>query len=187
MIRDYEFLGHASMQVYQPAIIEAYAGADIVQWWGTILGQLRDMKERTEENGNEEYATRLAKFIRTWEENELTGSMNIESIRNLKTASEWAGAMDWNFANYFETLTNWLRRLTASIEQLPTTPPPKQSSKPSGGGASAAMEPEREPAVNQFGPEEEAGDNEQPAEDVEGDEEMIANDIKTAMQATANQ
>lgn len=192
--RDYEYLGHLSSVQYSPHILEAYAGADIVQWWGNILHQLGDMKTRAEETGNDEYVSLLARFIRTWNENELTGSVNAEDVKSLKTASEWAGALPWNFSNYFQALSNWLRRLQASIEQLPMTSSPPADSGGGGGGMPAgnsSLDAEKDPAAPQFGPEDEQGDMEAPVEDkLEGGENAaddiaaeLENDLETAVGA----
>lgn len=183
MIRDYDYIAHVGAMAFKPAVLEAYAGADIVQWWGNILHQLGDMKIRAEETGNDEYVGLLSRFIRTWQENELNGSVNIEDVRSLKTASEWAGALQWNFSNYFQSLANWLRRLQASIEQLPMTGASPSQGGGGGGGAPGGASPDIEQTMNaQFGPEEEQGDNEQSPEQKLDNEGEDTDDVATDLQ-----
>jgi hypothetical protein len=191
MIQSYENLGFIDYNRYKPLLLEVYAGKDIAQWWGNILRQLQDMKGKAEEVNNDDYASQLSRFIRTWTENEITGSMNIEDIRTLKTAAEWAGELPWNFKNYFMTLANQLRKLVASTEELPMTP--QGSNEPDVSGAapapSAGLNADKNPAAPQFGAEEAPGDMELPADqkvNKEGDEEAIASDIQMAIDSTKN-
>jgi hypothetical protein len=194
MIQSYENLGHVDFNRHRPLLLEVYAGKDIAQWWGNILRQLQDMKSKAEEVNNDDYATQLSRFIRTWTENEITGSMNIEDIRTLKTAAEWAGELPWNFKNYFTTLANQLRKLVASTEELPMTPQVQGGNENGGGGGAgpsptAGLNPEKDPAAPQFGAEENPGDMELPADqkvNKEGDEEDIAADIQMAIDSSKN-
>lgn len=189
--RDYETLGLIGDQLQhaRPCVLETYAGADIVAWWGTILNQLENMKTRSEEGGNDEYVTLLGRFLRTWNENELTGSVNAEDVKALKTAAEWAGTLPWNFSNYFRSLTNWLRKLQASLEQLPMTATPERDTGGGGGmpAGTSTFDAEKEPAASQFGPEENAGDLTASPEDQlkkKGPEDIateLSNDLNSAV------
>lgn len=132
-------------------IPEAYDGTKIVQWYGNIERQLTRMLEENEAARNFVYADKLRTYLKTWRENEITGSMNRETLQILKAATEQLAVEPWNLGNYFSNLRDQIRKLVASEEQLPrvATEPGDKMSGP-GGGAPGGSLPPMSP---EFGPE----------------------------------
>lgn len=185
-IATYEDWGAVNYSLYLP---EAYSGGDIIMWQGTIERQIENMVQRAEESGNNEYATNLRTFLSQWRDNQLTGSLNIETLRSLKIAAEWASMMDWNFKNYFSLLRDQLRSLIARVgEELPVMPQQEQP-KAKGGPRGSRVNTDLGSA-EQFSGEEEPGDMEgdaaedKGAEDVAGD---IQADVEKAVNAAAKE
>lgn len=148
---DYE-----SLSVINPSkwIVEAYEGTAIVQWYGNIERQLTRMLEENEAARNFVYADKLRTFLKTWRENEITGSLNRDSIEILKSATEQLAVDPWNHGNYFSNLRDQLRKLLASEEQLPrVSGEPDEKMAGPGGGAGGGSLP---PLTPEFGPEKEA-------------------------------
>lgn len=132
-------------------IPEAYTGTSIVQWYGNIERQLTRMLEENEASRNFVYADKLRQFIKTWRENEVTGSLNRDTLMILKTASEQLSVDAWNLANYFSNLRDQLRKLLASEEQLPRADGDLDDKMGGpGGGAGGGSMP---PLSPEFGPE----------------------------------
>lgn len=173
-IQSYEDWGRVrDSSTYLP---EAYEGTKIVQWYGNIERQLVRMLEENEASRNFVYADKLRQFIKTWRENEVTGSLNRDVLVVLKTACEQLAVDTWNLGNYFSNLRDQLRKLIASEEQLPRVgEEPADNMAGPGGGAPRSSTP---PLVPDFGPEKEmpgegaapAGGN-PPEEKKEGEEE----------------
>lgn len=115
------FHSYEDMAQGQPTgyIAEAYTGTGIVQWYGNIERQLTRMLEENEASRNFVYADKLRQFIKSWRENEISGSLNRDTLVILKTATEQLAVDSWNLANYFSNLRDQLRKLLASEEQLP--------------------------------------------------------------------
>jgi hypothetical protein len=103
----------------KPLVLEAYRGTAIVEWWSNIDRQITDMIDRYEASRNVNDAEKLRRFHQTWTENELTGSVNIEDITPLKSAAEQLAADNWRLRDYFNALAGQLRKLAASLEELP--------------------------------------------------------------------
>lgn len=164
---------------------EAYTGVAIVQWYGNIERQLTRMQEENEASRNFPYAEKLRQFIKTWRENEITGSLNRDTLLILKTACEQLAVDSWNLANYFSNLRDQLRKLLASEEELPRGGDQLDDKMggPGGGSPGGAMPP----LSPEFGPEKEmpggmpgpagAADMEAPGE-MPGPEEQIGPDGK---------
>lgn len=134
-------------------VAEAYSGQSIVQWYGNIERQLTRMLEENEASRNFVYADKLRQFIKTWRENEVSGSLNRDTLQILKTATEQLAVDSWNLANYFSNLRDQLRKLLASEEELPRGGDEIDDKMGgpgggSGGGSLPPMNPE-------FGPEKE--------------------------------
>ena len=132
-------------------IPEAYSGQNIVQWYGNIERQLTRMLEENEASRNFVYADKLRQFIKTWRENEVTGSLNRDTLQILKTATEQLAVDSWNLANYFSNLRDQLRKLLASEEELPRGGDELDSKMGGpGGGAGGGSLPPMSP---DFGPD----------------------------------
>jgi hypothetical protein len=153
MITDYESWGAASMLSVLPPTIEpvarhfsrddntlteAFSGVAIVAWYGTIERQLEEMIDKSEANRNHPYANSLRQFLKTWRENEISGSINRETLDVLKSSAAQLAVSDWKYANYFSNLRDQLRKLVASEEELPREAPPERPKK---GGRAGAPEP----------------------------------------------
>jgi hypothetical protein len=140
----------ASRGLALPEVCEAYSGDSIVGWYGAIKAQLSRMIDEQEKNRNQEYADKLTAFLKTWRNNELTGSINIETVEVLKATASQLAVDKWNLRSYFENLETSLSRLVADQEQLPTGVDTKQNMGVGGGAGFSAP-----PMGNDFGPEEE--------------------------------
>lgn len=131
---------------------EAFEGTAIVQWYNNIERQLTRMLEENEAARNFNYADQIRTFLKTWRENEITGSMNRETIQILKASAEQLSVQAWNLANYFSNLKTQLAKLVASEEQLPrvASEPNNKMGGPGGGAPGGALPP----LSPEFGPEE---------------------------------
>jgi hypothetical protein len=118
--QDYESLGYTStIQSENPAILEGYSGEQVVSWYGGIEGQLEKLVRQYESGRNYPYVDKIRAFLGTWRQYQLTGSINRESIDPLEAAANVLAVDGWKLADYFRSLRDQLRRLTASEEQLP--------------------------------------------------------------------
>ena len=150
----YDDLAQAHPAGYLP---EAYTGTGIVQWYGNIERQLTRMLEENEASRNFVYADKLRQFIKTWRENEVTGSLNRDTLQILKTATEQLAVDSWNLANYFSNLRDQLRKLLASEEELPRGGDELDDKMggPGGGGGMGGGMGGLPPMSPEFGPEKE--------------------------------
>jgi hypothetical protein len=149
---DYESMSTVGQaENLQPVLLEAYSGASIVAWYGTIEDQLQRMLDDQEASRNFENADRIRAFLNTWRDNAITGSINIDELEPLKAASEQQASAKWPMRNYFSSLRNQLRKLIASEEELPRGIDTNQVDPMAGGLGRGAP-----PMSPDFGPEEEA-------------------------------
>jgi len=166
-VHTYEDLGQLSFDRHTPescddtvvirhlstpgCVTEAYDGTKIVQWYGNIERQLTRMLEENEAARNFVYADKLRTYLKTWRENEITGSMNRETLQILKAATDQLAVEPWNLGNYFSNLRDQIRKLVASEEQLPrvATEPGEKMPGPGAGAPGGAMPP----LSPEFGPE----------------------------------
>ena len=150
-VHDYESLADYDSNRW---VVEAYAGTAIVQWAGNIERQLTRMLEENEASRNFVYADKIRTFLKTWRANEITGSLNRDSIQILSAATEQLAVDPWNHGNYFSNLRDQLRKLLASEEQLPrvATEPDEKMGGPGGGAGMGSMPP----LTPEFGAEKEA-------------------------------
>ena len=109
----------ARVPLAETTVCEAYAGASVVQWYGNIERQLSTLLNDNEASRNFVYADKLRAFLKIWRENEITGSMNRETLNALKTACDVLAVDSWTLSNYFSNLRDQLRKLIASEEALP--------------------------------------------------------------------
>jgi hypothetical protein len=147
---DYESMGYLNFRLKKPYILEAYAGTEIVKWHGRIERQLVNLLTDAEKGRNYTYADKLREFLKIWRANEITGSINRETLEVLKAASDVLSVDTWDMAAYFGSLRDQLRVLIASEEQLPRSA--DMGNEPMAGGmGGGAGGP---PMAPSFGPEE---------------------------------
>lgn len=149
---DYESLGFLDWKLRHPEIMEAFQGTAIVGWYGKIEGQLVNMLNDAEKGRNFTYADKLREFLKIWRANEITGSINRETLEILKGASDILAVDQWNFNAYFRSLRDQLKVLIASEEQLPRGME-EPGNAPMAGGGGGGGAPPMSPA---FGAEENA-------------------------------
>jgi len=147
-LHDYESFQYIGNQ----PLTEVWSGVAIVQWYGNIERQVTRMLEEQEGSRNFPYADKLREFLKIWRENEVTGSLNRESLEILKTAADMLAVDAWNLNNYFSNLRDQLRKLVASEEQLPRVDMDQNdAARGPGGGAGRGSMPNM---ASEFGPEE---------------------------------
>ena len=142
---------------------ESYNGSEVVQWYGNIERQLDRMHSEAEQNRNHDYANKLRAFLTVWRDNELTGSLNRETIVALKSGTEVLAVDEWGHGDYFSNLRDQLRRLLASEEALPP-----MDEDPLMGGGSIAGGMDAPPGESEYGPGG-PGMDDLPGEDEGGD------------------
>lgn len=158
IVTDYANLGFNSSRRPRPWLLEAFRGTAIVGWQGKIERQLDDFAAEAVEARNNVYADKIRAYLALWRANPLNGSINVETIETLLAASEVPAVDDWRFSDYFSNLRDQLRKLKASVEELPmgeVVPPDGRapsSSPPSSFGPSETPPPGTPP-----GPETEPG------------------------------
>lgn len=157
---DYESYGVLDFNREDAAILEAYSGTSIVQWYGNIERQLGRLLEDAEKGRNWPYADKIREFLRIWRDNEIDGSINRETLDILKSASDVLSVDSWNLKNYFSNLRDQLRKLIASEEELPRDLDMNANDPMKGGGGGRGA-----PPMNpEFGPQDDGpgGDDTQP-------------------------
>jgi hypothetical protein len=156
MFDDYESWG----QFQHPTdctLLEAYSGVSAVSWYGSIERQLVGMEQTYKSARNEPYAVKIHTFLQTWRDNQITGSINRETIEVLEAATEQLAVDPWRLANYFSNLRDQLRKLIASMEEMPlgdmvqAQPRNRRSAGPNSFG------PRKAPKPGQGAPGEEGG------------------------------
>lgn len=159
-VHDYESMGRIRFDNREPELLETYSGTSIVQWHGKIERQLVNMLADAEKGRNFPYADKIREFLKIWRSNEISGSINRETLETLKSASDMLSVDTWNLASYFSSLRDQLRVLIASEEELPRGVDMNQNDPFAGAGGGGGAPP-MSPA---FGPEEEAppGEEEMP-------------------------
>jgi hypothetical protein len=151
---DYESMGqHLDFSQRDCALLEAYSGTSIVQWYGNIERQLSGLLDDAEKGRNWPYADKVREFLRVWRDNEITGSLNRETLDILKSASDMLAVDPWNLKNYFSNLRDQLRKLVASEEELPRDLDMNANDPMKGGGGGGGR---GAPPMNpEFGPQDE--------------------------------
>ena len=148
---DYESFGYLNLRLPGPEPLhEAYAGTAIVGWHGRIETQLVNLLNDAVKGRNNPYADKLREFLKIWRANEITGSINRETIEILKSATDILGVDEWDMSNYFRSLRDSLKIIIASEEQLPRGAE-EPGNEPMAGGGGGAGGPPMSP---DFGPEE---------------------------------
>lgn len=147
-LQSYEDL--ARLPLSQQVVCEAYDGASVVQWYGNIERQLGSMLNDNEASRNFVYTDKLRAFQKIWRENEITGSLNRETLNALKTATDMLSVDAWTLSNYFSNLRDQLRKLIASEEALPRVD--MEQNMPNLGPGAGAGGTSRPPMSPEFGP-----------------------------------
>lgn len=147
---DYESFGFLNLKLRHPELIEAFQGTAIVGWHGRIERQLVNLLNDAEKGRNFPYADKLREFLKIWRANEITGSLNRETIEVLKSAADILSVDSWDISAYFGSLKDQLRILIASEEQLPRGME-EPGNEPMAGGGGAGGAPPMSPS---FGAEE---------------------------------
>jgi hypothetical protein len=156
-ISDYESWGCLSSEGPEvPDILEAYKGTSIVSWYGNIERQIVKMIDKYDNTRNYVYADKLREFLKTWRENEITGSISRTQLVPLKAATAQLAVDKWKLDDYFSNLRDQVRKLIASEEELPRVDEPPQ--RPMGGRApSSDFGAQKEPPEGQPPPQEPMG------------------------------
>ncbi len=156
-ITSYEDWGHTSppLKIDLPAVLEAYSGTAIVEWYGKIERQLEQFIEEHEAKQNHDYANKLRTYLKVWRDNEIDGSMNMETIVALLSATEILAVDSWDLKTYFSGLRDRMRTLKASEQELPRVDMDQNEPQrgPGGGGGGGGMPP----MGPEFGAEDDAG------------------------------
>ncbi len=181
MIHSYEDMGVTFAAEDRPPLLEAYSGEQIVAWWGNIERQLQRMIDKYEDSRNSAYVDKLRAYLQTWRENQISGSINRETLDPIESSANLLSVDSWKLNNYFGNLRDQIRKLIASEEQLPRTPspadrkpprpsggPPPSSFGPGAGGEEDAPPPGDEPDEGGDTPPD--GDDENENDDDENDE-----------------
>lgn len=140
-LHDYESWGRLNFNNRTPELLETFAGTEIVRWHGKIEGQLVGLLDDAEKGRNYPYADKLREFIKIWRANEITGSINRETLETLKAASDVLSVDNWNLGSYFRSLATQLKVLVASEEQLPRDVDMNQNDPTAGGGGGRGAPP----------------------------------------------
>ena len=143
-------------------LAETYSGVDIIKWHGRITDQLVQMVEEAEKGRNFPYADKAREFLKTWRENEITGSINRETLEVLKAAADMLAVDNWNFRSYFSSLATQLKVLIGSEEQLPRDVDMSQNEPLAGTGGAGRGAPPMSPTFGPEGKEEETPPGETP-------------------------
>lgn len=151
-VYDYESMGRIDFNNRSATVLESYSGTSVVQWHGKIERQLVGLLGDAEKGRNFTYADKVREFLKIWRSNEITGSINRETLESLKAAADMLSVDTWNLSSYFSSLRDQLRVLIASEEELPRGIDADQNDPMAGGGGGGGAPP-MSPA---FGPDEEA-------------------------------
>lgn len=163
---------HEARSVKYPPVLEAVRGTQVVEWYGRIERQLVDMVNRFQTTRNFSSKAKAQEYLQIWRQNELTGSVNVDTINTLLSAANILAVDEWGDSNYFASLRDKLRMLKAGQEELP--PIGDEGDQPTGPRPRSAAGPvtplDGEPSQD-FGPEPEPGETvDQEGEVVEPEE-----------------
>jgi hypothetical protein len=143
-VHDYESQAITGIRL-SSCIAETYAGTAIVGWHGKIEGQLVNHIADAEKGRNFVYADKLREYLKIWRANEITGSINRETLETLKAASDMLAVDNWTLDSYFRSLSIHLKVLIASEEQLPRGVDMNQNDPMAGGGGGGRGAPPMSP------------------------------------------
>ena len=118
--KTYEDLGaFSARRPNRPTLLEGWRGSQVVEWYGSIERQLESLQREASAAENKDVEAKVYAYLKTWRENELTGSVNVETVNALLAGSSILAVDRWNLSNYFSQLRDQLRRLKSSLEELP--------------------------------------------------------------------
>jgi hypothetical protein len=148
-VHDYETLWRsvAPMSSNSGPQLEAFRGVDVVRWHSQIERSLMDFIEKYEGARNTAYVDKLRKFLQQWRENRIDGSINRETVELLLKPAELLSVDNWNLDRFFMGVSDGLRVLIASEEELPRIPTEKAPSKGKAAGKPADFGAEKEPGM----------------------------------------
>lgn len=146
----FEDMARANEASETAPVLEAFSGSAIVRWYNTVKFGLKEKIAKQEANRNQEYAALLRTYSNLWDENAITGSMNVETLKLLKASAMPYATMDWNEQKYFIGIVTSLDELLADQEAPPGGVDMDQNMPMAGGGGSTP------PMGTDFGPEETA-------------------------------
>jgi hypothetical protein len=106
---DYESMGFVDHRRHRPEMLEAFAGTAVVGWHGKIERQLVNLLNDNEKSRNFAYADKIREFLKIWRANEITGSINRETLEILKSAADILSVDQWDMSAYFSSLKDQLR------------------------------------------------------------------------------
>jgi len=115
-MRDYDSMAFLAESTRQTPILELYSGENVVGWHGNIERQLDRFLTVYDAARNQEYMDKLSVILKLWRDNPLSGSINVEDIKNLLSGCEVLAVDKWHLKNYFSNLRDQLRILKASEE-----------------------------------------------------------------------
>lgn len=151
---DYESLAWLDFKLYRPVeLTEAYSGTAVVGWYGKIERQLVNLLRDAVSGQNYPYSDKIREFLKTWRENQITGSINRETLKSLEAPARQLAVDNWNLSDYFSSLKDQLNILIASEEQLPRGMEEPGNEPLPGGGGGGGGGPPMSPS---FGAEDEA-------------------------------
>ncbi len=117
---DYETLGQSQLIPFRVPLVEDYSGVQIVGWYGKVGTEMRKKRDHYERSGNRILADKITAFLKTWDANPLSGSINRETLEMYKAASLILGNdSNHDIGSFFRSLTTEIDKVIAQTEQLP--------------------------------------------------------------------
>lgn len=155
-----------------PPVLEAFRGTQIVEWWGRIERQLVEMVNKFETTRDFESKAKAQTALDIWRRNQISGSINVETINALLSNAETLAVDKWNQSNYFAALRDSLRKLMAGQEELPPMPAEAGGGPRRGGGGGAPNKPieggpDENPEDGEPEPSQDFGPEPEPEQDVD--------------------
>ena len=121
-MHSYEDIAALEESLNKEYVVEGWRGTDLVKWQSRLLMQMQDMVDKYSKVKNQEYVDKLQSIIKTWKDNQITGSVNVEDVKILQAAAGQLAADDWKLQKYFRNVETNLRAIIASEEELPRVP-----------------------------------------------------------------
>ena len=162
---DYENMAMASLIPMRTPILEDYTGVQIVSWYGQVGTEMRKKRDHYEKSDNRVLADKITAFLRTWDNNPITGSINRETLEMYKAASLILGNdTNHDIGSFFRALTTEIDKVIAQTEQLPADgqsaePAPRAKSFGGGGPTPSFGGEETGPPAGPEGPPPPAGED----------------------------
>ncbi len=164
----YEDMAWANAAPKSAFVLEGWAPSAIARWYKMIGFQLLGLLEQAEASRTPEYLKHLRDFYdKTWEQNPIDDSVNVDALDNLLKETDRLAKADWPQASWFQGLSASLTELRAWQATQGTQPSnPDQNADLIGGGAGGSM-----PPLNpDFGPQDTKPPGTEDEEGAPGDE-----------------